>query len=85
MNKEYMLEMINERIKIVEEKYRACFDITGPSKSEKGAAVNRSRCQKELRILKLLHYFVMRCPDTLSLPDDLTDAFDQVVEPRRLR
>lgn len=84
MDKQYMLDMIRVRMDEVEKKYRACFDTDGPSKSKAGAAVNRARCMKELRVLRLLEYLVMRCPDTLTMDNaDLCAAFDQLTEPSR--
>lgn len=84
MNKKYMLEVLRQRMHDVESKYRACFDTDGPSKSKAGAAVNRARCLKELRVLRLLEYFILRCPDTLTMDNaDLCTAFDQLTEPSR--
>ena len=83
MDKEYMRDMLRARLKEGETKYRACFDTDGPSKSKAGAAVNRSRCLKEMRILHLIEYLVLRCPDTLTIDGDLCEAFDQLTEPTR--
>lgn len=84
MDKEYMIDLIRARLKEVETKYRACFDTDGPSKSKAGAAVNRSRCLKEMRILHLIEYLVLRCPDTMTIEsDELCQAFDQLTEPTR--
>lgn len=83
MDKEYMLLMIRARIKEVETKYRAYFDTDGPSKSKAGAAVNRSKCLKEMRYLHLIEYLILRCPDTLTIDGELCEAFDRLTEPRR--
>lgn len=78
-----MLNAIRIRIAEVEKKYRACFDTDGPSKTKNGAAVNRARCLKELRTLKLLEYLLLRCSSNITMDDvDLCAAFDQLTEPR---
>ena len=84
MNKQYMLAVIKIRLKDVERKYRACFDTNGPSKSKSGATVNRSRCMKEIRTLRLIEHLILRCPDTLTIDnEELCKAFDQLTEPGR--
>lgn len=86
MNKAYMLEMVRQRIKILEAKYREYFDTNGPSKSISGAACIRSRIKKDLGVLQLLEYLLLYCPDTMEIDNsNLCAAFDRLVEPRELK
>lgn len=85
MNKDYLLTQIRARIEQVEVEYRKYFDLeNGPSKSYSGAACSRSRLKKDLGTLRLLEYLIIRCPDTMELIDSLVEAFDRLVEPRKL-
>jgi hypothetical protein len=86
MNKEYMLTLIRERIEQLEVIYRKYFDTeNGPSKSYRGSACMRSRTKKDLGTLKLLEYLLMYCPDSMEIEsEEITKAFDRLVEPRRL-
>ena len=87
MNKEYMLALTRERIAQLEAKYREYFDLdNGPSKSYSGASCIRSRIKKDLGTLKLIEYLLVYCPDSMSIEsDDITQAFDRLTEPRRLK
>lgn len=87
MNKEYMLNLIQFRIKELEKIYRVYFDTeNGPSKSVTGSACLRSRTKKDLGTLRLLEYILKHCSDTITLDDEeLVIAFDRLVEPRRLK
>lgn len=82
-----MLEMLRQRIKILEINYRKYFDTDiGPSKSKSGAACMRSRIKKDLEVLKLIEYLLMYCPDTMSIDSSsICAAFDKLVEPRELK
>lgn len=85
MDREYMLQMIDERSSELEKRYREYFDThSGPSKSKSGAAVMRSRIKKDLDLLSLLEYMLACLPDTFGIDDGvLINAFDRLVEPRR--
>ena len=86
MNKDYLLRVIRERIKQVEEEYRKYFDLeNGPSKSYSGAACIRSRLKKDLGTLRLLEYCICHCSSITLDNDDLINAFDRLVEPRKLK
>ena len=87
MNKEYMLALIRDRIKELEKIYRDYFDTdNGPSKSHSGSACLRSRTLKDMGTLKLIEYLLVYCPDSMEIvSEDITKAFDRLVEPRRLR
>lgn len=86
MNKEYLLSVIRQRIKQVESEYRKYFDLeNGPSKSYSGAACMRSRLKKDLGTLRLLEYIITNCNDITLDDDELCNAFDRLVEPRRLK
>lgn len=86
MNKEYLLSVIKQRIKQVESEYRKYFDLeNGPSKSYSGAACMRSRLKKDLGTLRLLEHIITNCKDITLDDDDLCNAFDRLVEPRRLK
>lgn len=87
MNKKYLLELVQARIKQLQDEYRSYFDLeNGPCKSYSGAACMRSRCKKDLGTLQLLEYLLMYCPDNMEIESqDICDAFDRLVEPRRLK
>lgn len=87
MNKEYMLRLIKERIAQLEKKYREYCNIdSGPSRTYSGSACMRSRVKKDISTLKLLECILFYCPDSMSVNNpDAEEAFDRLVEPRRLK
>lgn len=87
MNREYLLQVVANRIKELQVEYRKYFDTdNGPSKSFSGAACIRSRIRKDLGTLKLIQYLLEYCPDTMVIESkDIIDAVDRLVEPRKLR
>jgi hypothetical protein len=87
MNKEYLMNLVRQRITELESAYRSYFDLdNGPSKSYSGAACARSRIKKDLGTLRLLEYLLMYCPDSMTIDNqEICDAFDRLTEPRKLK
>lgn len=83
-----MEERLQDRIKELEKKYRALCSSKledGTVCTYGGAAVNRSRQKKEISTLKLILHIVS-FTKALDIDDEeLVDAFDRLVEPRRKR
>lgn len=86
LDKKYMEERLQDRIKELERKYRAlCSNRLedGTDCTANGAAVNRSRQKREISTLKLF-LKVLSFTRALDIDDgELVDAFDRLVEPRR--
>ena len=86
LDKKYMEERLLDRMKELNEKYRSLCSSRLPDGTVctyAGAAVNRSRVQKELGTLKLI-YKILSFTKSLDIDDEeLVDAFDRLVEPRR--
>lgn len=86
IDKEYMRGRIQDRLSDLKAKYRAlcsCKLLDGTPCSYAGAAVNRARVQKEMSTLKLIDR-ILDYTKSLDIDDEeLVDAFDRLVEPRR--
>lgn len=87
MDKDYMLGAVNERIGVLEARYREYFDTdTGPSRTYMGAACSRSRVRKDLGTLRLIGYLLAYCPDSMEVDsEDIIRAFDRLTDTRGRR
>lgn len=81
--KQYILQTTKRIINLLEEDYRMF--VNTDKHTYGSAASGRSRTERELAIAKVIEHLVTNCPDTLSIPDSILDAFDTYIHKHERR
>lgn len=87
MNKEYMLMCVNERLKVLQQRYYDTINDT--ESSYQVSQVRRASIQRDIQIIKLLRYLLQSSPSVWIEDEDAIKGFDKLVTPierhRRLK
>ena len=85
MTREYMLELVDVRIAVLDRRYtNACnnMDDVGEHALSKGsAAAVRTQSKRDIQLLLLVKELLIGCKGDCDLSEDALDGFYRIVEP----
>lgn len=84
MDKYYMLDCIERRMKVLKERYQKacrCKNDEGNEITAGAAAAIRTQCKRDIQLLELLKYLLIKCSSVWIDDVDMSEGFHRLVEP----